>query len=173
MDEGTTTFGLSPKHMARLLGMGVEREEHCSQASAEMKAEVLRARFAGPLPFEATVIEMLPMSMGTLCQELLPQGGRSLKEVLLDEKTDLRVISKVKEYGRELAGRAEPERSVGIALYYAAIASALLFHDTKLTNHPYGYLRDSFGAMDTEWMPEDLAEHIEKAQRICGRRAGD
>jgi len=116
-------------------------------------------------------VEALPTLMGKLCQELLPLGGKPLRKVLLDEETDLRIIEKIKEYGKKLAVREEPERSAGIAVYYAAIASALVFHEKKITRHSYRYLRDSFEVLDKNWMPGDLARHITKAHRVCRKRA--
>ncbi|MCK4623935.1 MAG: hypothetical protein KAV00_01395 [Phycisphaerae bacterium] len=170
-DKETTTFGFSPKRMAKLLGIGVEDDGQSNEAVTEAKAELLRARFAGPLPLETAVVDVLPTLMGKLCQELLPLGGRPLGEVLLDEETGLDVLEKIKAYGKKLARQDEPERSVGITVYYTAIASALLFHDKKITGHSYRYLRDSFDAIDKDWMPGNLARHITKAQRICGKRA--
>ena len=166
-----TTFGFPPGHMADLLGIGVAGEEQSGKDAAETKAELLRARFAGPLPLETTVIEALPALIGKLCQNLLPLGGKSLKEVLLDEETDLQIIEQIKDYGKKLAKRDdESDQAVGIAVYYTAIASALLFHRQKITQHPYSYLRDSFEAMDKNWMPGDLARHIMKAHQICRKR---
>ena len=171
MNKDSTTFGASPKRIAELLDIGVEHEGQSEEAKAETRAELLRARFAGPLPLETTGTEALPTSMGKLCQDLLPLGGKPLKEVLLDKETDLRIIKSIKEYGKKLAKRDEPEQAVGVAVYYTAISSAVLFHDEKITRHSYQYVADSLDDMDKKWMPVDLKQHILKASQICRQRA--
>ena len=167
MSKDSTTFGASPKRIAELLDIGVELEELSEEAKAETMAELLRARFAGPLPLETAVVEALPTVIGKLCHNLLPLGGKPLKEVLLSNKTDICVIKRVKEYGKKLAGQADPHHTVGIAVYYTAIASAVLFHDEKITQHSYKYVADSLDEITKDWMPTELAHHLSRASEAC------
>jgi hypothetical protein len=171
MDKNTTRYGADLEGVTKLLSIGVGHYDQHDMAGGGPKAELLRARFAGPLPPETCVVEMLPTLLANLCGELLPLGGKPLQDVLLDNQTSLRLIRKIKEYGKKLGNRAEPEHTVGIAVYYVAIASALLFHDDKITRHSYRYLADSLDVLDTEWMSPKLAAHISKARQLCRSRA--
>ena len=170
MDRDTTTYGASPAGVAGLLALGVDHKDQPDMAGGDTKAELLEARFAGPLPPETCVAEILPTLLADLCGELLPLGGKPLQDVLLDSQTSPRLVHNIKEYGKKLANRSEPEHTVGVAVYYVAIASALLFHDDKITRHSYRYLADSLDVLDTKWMSPALAAHISNAQQLCRNR---
>ena len=169
MGKHMTTCGSDPEGLAELLGMGVGADEN----TEESVAELLRATFAAPLPFEAATEHDPPLSMGELFRDLMPMGGPSLCEVLLDGNTELAVIEKIKKHGKKLARRAEPLKSVGVAIYYAAIASALLFYGKRITSYSYAYLGDSFADVDSDWMSPGLASHISRALQVCRERAKD
>ena len=141
--------------------------------NAEATAELIRAHLAGPLPPDTVVIEALPAILGAMRKELLPEGGKPIGELLLDCDTSLEVIERIKDHGKRLARRNEPNHSVGTAIYYTAIASALVLHGKKVTKHPYAYLRDSFDAINRSWMTLEIQRHIAKALRICSKRAKD
>ena len=170
MDSDTTTFGLSPEYLANLLSLGLEGGEGSKSSQSEELAKLIRAHLAGPLPPATVVIDALPILLGAMRRELLPQDGRPVSELLLDGDTPLEVIVQVKDYGKRLAVRSEPNRSVGIAIYYTSIASAIVFHDKKITKHAYGYLADSFKALDRGWMTMEMERHICKAERACRKR---
>ena len=171
MDKDTTTFGLEPRCLADLLRVGLGTSDSSKAKNAEATAELIRAHLAGPLPPDTVVIEALPAILGAMRNELLPENGRPIGELLLDGDTSLEVTERVKDHGKRLAGRSEPNRSVGIAIYYTAIASALVFHDKKITKHSYSYLRDSFDAINRNWMTLEIQRHIAKALRICRKRS--
>jgi len=166
-----TTCGANPAGVSALLSMGVDHDDRGDMVRGDTTAELLRARFNGPLPPETGATDTLPAILADLCKKLRPLGGKPLKDVLLDSQSGLGLLRNIKRYGKKLANRAEPEHSVGIAVYYAAISSALLFHDDKITRHSYRYLADSLDVLETEWMPSDLAAHISEARRLCRGRA--
>lgn len=171
MDTETTSFGPNPERLAELLGMGIGPGEGPANVSGQANAEWLRAHFAGPLPLGTGITDALPAILGKLAEILLPMGGRSLKDVLLDPETPLAALEKVKSYGKKLTQRGTASHAVGIAIYYTAIASAIIFHDTKISRHSFKYISESLDTMDKDWMTNDLARHIAKARRICQKRA--
>ena len=92
---------------------------------------------------------------------------------MLDEATELRVLKRVKDYGKQLASRedSDVEHAVSITIYFAAIASALLFCDHKITSYTYPALGEAFGTLiDKPWMTPELARHFSKARKLCKKK---
>ena len=174
MDKKSTTFGMENKHLANLLGLGVEQSPSGEPSSHEIKADLLRTSLRGTLPLDSAVVEALPALLGRLREEVLPLEGKPLGEVLLNERTELGVLDKIKEHwkGRSTARCGEAAHAVGITIYFAAIASALLFHHTKITSYPYASLAESFKTMtERRWMAPELARHFSRARKLCRKKA--
>lgn len=170
-DKNTTTFRATPRGLAKLLGIGAESDDNGGERGSErVRKETIEFRFAGPGPMDKSKAEVVQILVGQICESVLPDRGRPLGDVLLDKDTPIERIEYIKGYGKELSRSREPHHSVGIAVYYAAIASALLYHDTKITKHSYAYLRDSFEHIE-EWMPDHMVRHISKAKQLCRKRA--
>ena len=128
MDE-TSAHGLSPEQLEHLLGIATDEDgaEIGAQANGS-PGELLRQRLDGTLPLSPEVISALPVLLGKLQKELLPLSGKSLRGALLDGDTDLASLQAIKDYGKRLATQqcSGPRHASAIAVYYAAIASALL-----------------------------------------------
>ena len=166
-------MGSSSDALARLLGMGTADADGNVADEQETKRELLRLRLAGTMPLDPKVLDRLPAILGRLRDLLLPLGGRPLGDVLLDESTDLEVIVAIKAYGKETSGEEEdsPGHSVALAIYYAAIASALVFHDQRITTRPFSYLAQAFGAlMERSWVTPELSRHFAKARQMCRKK---
>ena len=84
--------------------------------------------------------------------------------------TDVVVLRKVKDYGKKLSDKAESKVQYHAAntVYYAAIASALVFHDKKITKYSYRDLDKYFCRLDKEkWIPEALRSLFSRAAEYC------
>ena len=170
MKKKTTTFGISSERLARLLGIGLALDEQEQGTHEQPKAELLRARLAGTLPLAPDVVDALPAIFGRLSKELIPLSGKTLDEVLRDPDVSLDVIQTVKDYAKDLASRAgsEADHAASIAIYYAAIASAVLFHGKKITRHSFESLAESFETLGHKsWIPSDILRHFSKARKLC------
>ena len=166
-----STLGLSPGKLARLLGItldsesGDERKDFVRSAS-----DLIQAHLAGTLPFETAVTDELPAIIGRLRDDLIAHGGKTLGDVLTDPKSDLDTIRSIRRYAKRMASRksSKARHAVAIAIYFAAIANALTFHDVKITTHSYGSLRASFGNLAKKpWMPAELVRLFTKACKLC------
>lgn len=171
--ENDTTFGASPLGLAGLLGIGATGN---SAAEADQAAaELLRARLDGTLPLDSAVIDALPALPERFDTQLAPLGGRPLGQVLADRATDLKTIGVIKEYGKKLAARRDSaaDHAAGIVIYYAAIASALLFHGKKITQHSIASLAHSFDLLVAKpWIPPDLLARFAEAKSLCENPTG-
>ena len=162
-----TTFGISATGLASLLGMALKEENPLEPNPAA--GELLRACLAGPLPAEIVTSKSLSARQDNPDPKLA-SPGKPLGEALLAKTTGLDTIQRIKRHGKKMAGRSEsgPEYSVGIAIYYAAIASALIHHNEKITRHSRGNLLRSFTTLKEKlWMPPDLSRHFSKASDLC------
>jgi hypothetical protein len=170
-----STLGLNPESLARLLGIALYFDsDEDKDSSTHPTAQLLKARLAGTLPLDTTVVEELPAILGQLRKNLMPLGGRTLGEIITDSKSDLGAIKKIRRYAKKMASRkrSEADRAVAVAIYYAAIASALVFHDMKITTHSYESLEVSFAKLiNKPWMSTELNKLFVRALKLCRRRA--
>lgn len=171
MNARKTTFGTDPQRLADMLGMGAGADSG-DLTPDEAREELLGRRLAGSLPLSQKQAADLAVFVGAL-REQLPLQGRALGEVILDEDTELDVLVEIKEYGKVLSTATESaaDRDVGLTIYYAAIASAVLFYGQAITSRSANALAEAFGALvDKRWMNPKLARHFAKARKACGKK---
>lgn len=143
------------------------------RAEIATAAALLRERLGSFVPVDRLVAQAVPDILDRLRRDLAPLSGRTLGELLLDASPNVGTLVTVKDYCKKLAAedRSEPARTVAIAIYYAAIASALVFHSQKITTHSYENLEKSFKLLiEKPWMTADLADLFTRAKTICERR---
>jgi hypothetical protein len=154
--------------LASLLGIGISGRQ--KPEVDPLAGELLEAQLASTLPLDSLVADTPPAVMGRSERERVPLSGRPLGEVLLDSATDLTTIRGIKDYGKKLAGRKDSgaDHAVGIAIYYAAIASAMVFHEEKITQHSFRSLADAFDTLRQKpWVPSELSRHFLIAHGYC------
>ena len=170
-----STLGLSPAKLARLLGITLDSGSgEVGENSTQNTSELIQAHLAGTLPFDTTVIEELPAIIGRLRNDLIAHAGKTLGGVLTDPESDLDTIKKVRQHAKKMASRrnSKAKHAVAIAIYFAAIANALIFHETKITTHSYESLKASFGDLAVkQWMPDELVRLFTKASKRCRKKA--
>lgn len=174
-----STTGLQLEQLGRLMRIGDDREPPKDEAERdELTAELLRERLMGTLPLPSTIVDALPLVLKPVCPALAPMGGRQLGEVLLDPQTDLAVIKEIKDYGRRLADREEyrpnrgPEYAAAVAIYYGAIAAALVFHDEKITSFSFEKLTEALAEVAGKpWMTSELKDLLKRAGNIGSKKA--
>jgi len=170
MDDGKTRRGDQAERLAGLLQIGLEAGVNGAGGSDEQKETLLRAVLAGTLPPDKEVVEAL----SAIADPSLSEGG-SLGQALLDPATPLATLEKIKDHGKRLAlaKRPETEHSAAIAVYFAAIASALLFREKRITSYSYGELAEHFGTLGGKrWMAPPLAGHFRRAREHCRTKIG-
>ena len=173
MNAKKTTFGTDPQRMADMLDQGIGADDG-DLTPDEAREDLLSKRLRGSLPLTQTQANDLAVIAGEL-RERLPLQGRALGEVILDEETELEVLVEIKEYGKALSTATESdiERDVGLTIYYAAIASAMLFRRKTITSYSFGALADAFGTLvdkHKRWMNPKLDRHFRKARRACRKK---
>jgi hypothetical protein len=85
--------------------------------------------------------------------------------LLLDPKSSVAALKDIKQYAKTQGSQAasDREKDVFLALYFAAIAGALTYHATRITEHSDHDLKESFRTfVTTSWMPQQLVELFNK-----------
>jgi len=180
MEDEPTTFGLSHEKLARLWEVGDDTPVDKDGSTKEQKrTELLRDRLAEPLPLDPTATRTLPVTLSYVLEHFTSFVGCSVRALLFDPDTDPSVIWQIKDRYREKAEScpSELERQVATAIYYAAIASALLFHEeslfreNRITMFSYRGLEEHFSQLlDIHWLTPDLASLFKRAHTICRER---
>lgn len=169
--EEETTYGLSPEQLARLLAIGLEqKDKRMSGQVSRTKSEMLRHMLASELPLDQGMPGSLPGVLKRPCEELSNVAGQTLGQLLVNPQTDLEVIGTLKDYAKVLSRRRahEPEHAAAIVIFYAAIASALVFHGEKITRHSNATLREAFSQLASKhWLPMELRGLFQQARELC------
>jgi len=180
MEDEPTTFGLSHEKLARLWEVGNDTPaDQDGPTEEQKKAELLRDRLAESLPLDPTATRTLPETLSYALEQFRPLMGCSIGALLLDPDIDPSVIWQIKDRYKERAQScsSELECQVATAIYYAAIANALLFHeesllrDDKITTFSYRELEEHFSQLlNIHWLTPDLASLFKRAHAICRER---
>jgi len=133
----------------------------------EAREELLGRRLAESLPST----EEQEADPATAAVESWPLG-ETILDAILDEETVLSILIEIKEHGKSLstATDSEVDRDVGLTIYYAAIASAILFHRQAITTYSFDIVAHEFeGWCKERWMNPKLAIHFTEARKACGK----
>jgi len=173
MQDESSTFGLNRKELAKLWRMGEDApSERGGIDEEQMKAELLQDQLAGSLPLEAGMRYLLPDILTAVCKKLRPFIGCSFRALLLDPETDPLVLRAIKDLHKRQAesGPSELEQEVATTIYYAAIASALVHHDIRITKFSYKYLGETFAELrESKWLLSEIENLFDKARRLCSK----
>jgi hypothetical protein len=168
MTNPKTTFGLSSKKLAQLFTVGSDlpkEEVHINQD--DHMDELLRDLLAKPLPMSGQEVP----KEDEIQRLITARSKGSIGRFLSDPGTDVALIRRIKDYGRKLSASAKSkeEHRAANALYYLAIAHALVNQGTRISSFSPRQLADSFCRLCKEtWIPEDLVGLLKKASETAG-----
>ena len=96
-------------------------------------------------------------------------------KALLNNQADIEAIKRIKDAGKSMVrgARSDAEHKAATAVYYAAIASAMVSRQRRITSLSYESLSKSFADLaEDSWVTRELRDLFGKAQEICQARAG-
>ena len=176
MDSGNEEFDLTQAQKTRLFELACDSKAHIQKSdTTQSKMDMLYDILNCPLPVNPDVINSLPVLFRGLSSRLHSLAGQPIGNLLQDPTTDVATIVSIKEYAKESGTLTDSEErsDVFLALYYAAIASALVFHNQKITQHSYKDLQEFFLSFSTEtWILEEIKDLLRKAHVHCKKIAG-
>jgi len=175
MDKKSQEFDLSRHQKSRLLSLGISsKPREPNTDKVEQKADKLYDVLTRTLPVDPVVVESLPPVVKGLSSRLNSLAGKPIGELLQDPATDITTIRKIKQYAKESGTSAdsEEEKDVFLAVYYAAIASALVFHNERITKHSNKDLEQFFYSFtNKDWILEEIKGLFNEAKKHCIRIA--
>jgi hypothetical protein len=174
MPDEPSTFGLNRDKLGKLWEMGEERPRDEKEADTRTrKAELLQDQLAESLPLNAGMQHLLPKVFTAVCRKLKPFTGNSFKELIMDPRTDPLILETIKDFHKKQAESATSDLNQEIAaiIYYLAIASALVYHDTRITKFPYKELARTFAELnESNWLLPDIKNLFGQAYNLCIQR---
>lgn len=174
MEESSKKLDLNTEQSTNLLRLCLESNREKKQQAAEKnRADLLLDTLASKLPVDPALLESLPAILRSLSEKLQSVSGLPLGDLLQNPQTKTTLIRRIKDFAKEsgVSANDEIERDVALAIYFAAIACALLFHNAKISEYSYKELEQSFKTLSKhDWLPPNLSRHFKKARRYCSKK---
>jgi hypothetical protein len=174
MKKKTTTFGLTPEKVSNLLKVCAESSnKDVDMETKHKKTELLQDKLSETLLTGSLKDSPLSKELTQLCYISGIAAGESIRNLLINPGTDIELIKKIKEHGKSLSQstKVDVEHDIANAIYYAAIAHALIYHDFKITKFSYKELEKALSFFaQTDWVSTDLLELFAKAVKYCQDR---
>jgi hypothetical protein len=175
MKEESASDDINPEQLRRLFSIGRDtKKSDGRKGRSQQKADMLCRSLSQPLPLDKSQIDMLPSTLGQLCHSIGLLAGETISELLTNPSSDIAAIRRIKRYSKGLSAQAKStaENDVAIAIYYAAIAHALVFHDRRITRFSFERLESSFSCLVKEkWISKDLSVLLKAAGKCCKEKA--
>jgi hypothetical protein len=169
MKDRTTTCGLNPEKVVELLNI-VKNEISAHEDTNQDKSELINQKLSETVPIYFSTEQNPVKKLQRLRHTIAALSGEPVGKLLENPTTDIKLIRMIKDYGRKLSAYAESEAGhhVSNTIYYAAIAHALVHHNTKITNYSFENLKVFFNQLSNEnWMPNTLSSLFSKANKYC------
>jgi hypothetical protein len=174
MVKDPSTFGLKPEKLGRILKVCSEGSQNKGKmTSKEQKEELLQDRLSETLLTFSPKDGGLLKELKHLCRVSGLLAGEPIRNLLVGPNTDVELLEKVKQHGKKLSQSAscEAEHETANVIYYASIASALVFHGLKITKFSYENLNRAFDIfVKTPWIDTDLSTLFNKASMYCQKK---
>ncbi len=161
-------FNLNYAQLARLWSIGVS-EKDFFMSKDQIKENVRKAIYE-TVPLRSDQHNIMPMLLDRLHKKLARMSNQSLIEILQDPNTDLFILQSIKDVYKQLSrGDGEDQRDqLSMMVYFATIASALVYKDTRITSHSFNRLEKDFSQLiEVEWLPQEFKELFEAGIRKC------
>lgn len=176
MEESSKKLDLSIERSTALLKLCLDAHQQKSDDMEERnRAGVLLDLLGSKLPVNPALLDSLPPVLRALSEELKSVSGLPLGDLLQDPQTRIAVIRRIKDFAKELGNSAEDkiERDVALAVYFAAIARALVFNDARISQYSYEQLAQSFETLGRhDWITPSLAALYRRAHKCCVKKRG-
>lgn len=172
-----STYGLRIDQMAGLFALGSEdMDSGPKNDDRDKMAELLHEQLTSPSPERSLFRDTLLMMMGQSGCDPDALTGKSLAHVLLSPQSDLDLIRTLKEGCKTLSRSLDSETDTALAttIYFAALASALVYHQQKISQSAHEKLSESFTSLiEKKWMAQELIDLFSQARQICANKRAE
>lgn len=160
--------------MHELVHLIFEQDPQSPTSPADPKSELFEDKMAECLPEDFFDRSRLPGHLSALCDMSGLSKTETWKTIINNDKAELDLLIKIKDYFKTLlsTSRNETEHQIYTSIYYAAIASALLHHQERISSYSFEKLAVNYERLIKEvWLPEYILELYRKAQIYCRQKA--
>jgi hypothetical protein len=172
MTKKRTVFGAHPHGVRRFLDDCLTGGESQSPSGAPLdKGLLLREQLWEKCPLPRAAARSGSWLLDHANEKVLLDLTQSVGQVLSDDKADIEVLRDIKNRYKGWARKAASKdfQRVYTAIYFAAIARALVSHNRRISRYRNEYLVHSFETLAGEgWMIPALSELYRKARQTCG-----
>jgi len=122
---------------------------------------------------EAT--EKLTSVLMHVYREIASHTRCSVRDCLLDAGTPVPILKEIKKHHKQVANtsRSEAERQVATVVYFAAIASALVFHRERITSYSNNEFAQAINRLsDESWIAPKIKALLQRASASLSRQRG-
>ncbi|MCP4452915.1 MAG: hypothetical protein GY809_15745 [Planctomycetes bacterium] len=141
------------------IGLSASSSKDYDVEPDENRTDTLYQILTSTLPLSQDIKASMPDLITGQAQDLVSISGEPIGKLIQDQKTDLISLRKVKDHCKQngAATDSKEEQDAFMAAYFAAIASAMLFHDTRISHHKDEDLcRFFFSFSQKPWVLEEL-----------------
>lgn len=175
--EKKSTYGLRLDQMADLFALGADDPDVAADGNDDATLrDLLREQLTCTTPKGSLLLDTLAMMIEPLEGRASALGDTALGAVLLNPQSDLGLVRAIKDCSKTLSCTLDSQTETALArtVYFAAIASALVHHDTRITQSSYKTLAESLTALiEKPWMVPELVELFSQARQVCQCRADE
>jgi hypothetical protein len=164
-----STFGLNVEQLADLFSLTLEERDSSQDDCLDQRIRNELSRQLSVLTFENSLLYQVNTDSSGDRQCLTQLLNRPLGDMIGPESRvdQLRLIKNYSKRARSQSVSAI-DISTATAIYYAAIACALVYHDELITRHAPDVLTQAFSQLSAkEWLVSEFAALFEKASQKC------
>lgn len=166
------SFKLTSEQKLRLWSIGTGKARSAGRVEDHhAKTELLLELLAKPWPIPKPK-SRAAFGQKQLYRDLLGDAGLNIGDILFNPKAELDTLKAIRKYGSKLYYYdSDPiKRSAGVALYYGAIAAALLCVQEKITEQNFpDLLKNLRDYSKKPWVAPELQRLLREAGDVCER----
>ncbi|MFC1764044.1 hypothetical protein ACFL6U_18470 [Planctomycetota bacterium] len=158
----------------QLLGDCLSHSVNLQEEDSEQMREHLQEELTEKCPLSAQPADRSTTIMEHIQLQTARHTGCTVGECLADPQTDIHLLVPIKDYYKDISHQTltRADHHVAIAIYFGAVAHALVYHDQKISDYSYRDLQQSFCTlMQYDWMVPQLKILYQHAQGICEEQA--
>ena len=171
MAKKTKISSLPAEKLGHLLGLCSENAKSAQVFDHDQVClEALEDLLASVLPAESYDSSSVIDELSHLCDISGLAQGDPIRNILLDSQASVALLDQIRGFAKNKSKKAasEAEADATGVVYYAAIAGALVYHDSKISRLSQQKLQQTFAELaETNWVPSDLVELFKKAKQYC------
>ena len=171
MTDKRSVFDASCENIHRFLDDCVASEPSPGKLSRTARMEQwLQEQLAEKCPVSGSRGRSQSRLLERIEETVLQNMNGSVGQALSDPKVPVELVQAIKDRYKEWAGKEadKDKQRIHTAIYFAAIARALVSHNQTITHHPHDYLIHSFETLRGErWVSSPLRALYAEAKRLC------